>query len=245
VQVVADRDGADLLTVPAGSFSGMRRTVATPLGDRSSGLHTPRSRRTEFSVWHRGAEAIAAAVEEEIDRVTADLVLVAGDSRATLLLTNDLRIAGRTCAIRLLPDSRGSAADHARATIEAVRAYSAERTAALLQRLDDERGYHGRALQGRAAVLSALAEGTVSTLLIAQGVADHRPAWFGPDLLCAAALPPGVRPSRLVQGRLVQRGELSDVAVRAALLTRANVRILSPVQGAPIEEGIAALRRRA
>jgi hypothetical protein len=44
------------------------------------------------------------------------------------------------------------------ATIEAVRGYSIERTAMLLDRLD-EQGFDGHVLLGRIAVLSALAEG--------------------------------------------------------------------------------------
>jgi hypothetical protein len=78
----------------------------------------------------------------------------------------------------------------------------------------------------------------VSTLLVADGRPARRGAWFGPDLLCAAAPPP----SR--HAALAQRGDLADVAIRAALLTRANVRVLTPVQGALLEDRIAALRRR-
>jgi hypothetical protein len=238
VRVATDRMGADILTVPAGALQGMNRIVGPAADTGHAGPHAPWSRRADHTVWHRTPEAIAAAVGEEIDRVSAGLVLVTGDPRMALLLTEDLRTAGYTCAVRGLPASGGSAADRARATIEAVRGYSIERTAMLLDRLEDEQGFHGRALLGRIAVLSALAEGQVSTLLVADDGPARRRAWFGPDLLCAAAPPP----SR--HAALVQRGDLADVAIRAALLTRANVRVLTPVQGALLEDGIAALRRR-
>jgi hypothetical protein len=70
----------------------------------------------------------------------------------------------------------------------------------------------------------------VATLVVADVPGEERVAWFGPELLCADAVGPG-----LVRGRLV------DVAVRAALLTDAEVRLAGPHEAGT--DGIAALCR--
>ncbi|NUP51572.1 MAG: hypothetical protein HOW97_30280, partial [Catenulispora sp.] len=88
-------------------------------------------------------------------------------------------------------------------------------------------------------VLHALAQGRVRTLLVTDSGADERVAWFG-------ARPTEVSGHRgdLEQtGTHPRHGRLVDAAVRAALLTDAEVRVLEPgTAGAPAQ-GLGALCR--
>jgi hypothetical protein len=78
----------------------------------------------------------------------------------------------------------------------------------------------------------------VRVLLVVDDPADERPAWFGPDVWCTATAFDAGR-----QQHPTRRGRLIDVAVRAALLGGAQVRILRPAEGIGLVDGVAALCR--
>ena len=83
------------------------------------------------------------------------------------------------------------------------------------------------------------AAGGVDLVVFTPDPADERTAWFGPgptDVQRADRTPP-------VTWQLARRGTLIDVAVRAALLTDAQVRILPPGTPGGPEEGIGGLCR--
>jgi hypothetical protein len=85
--------------------------------------------------------------------------------------------------------------------------------------------------------LAALAAGRIRTLVVAEVELDTRVAWFGPDTLCVDET---VRPA-LAATVPLECGALVDVAVRAALLTNAEVRIVTEAGRLP--EGIGGLCR--
>ncbi|GAA1967263.1 hypothetical protein [Catenulispora subtropica] len=108
-----------------------------------------------------------------------------------------------------------------------------------LDELAAHSGPDGLAVQGAPAVLHALARGRVRTLLVTDFGDDERVVWFGE------------RPSELAghRGELGQagaharHGRLVDAAVRAAVLTGADIRVLRPgTAGAPAQ-GLGALCR--
>ena len=103
--------------------------------------------------------------------------------------------------------------------------------------LHAELGPHGRGVVGVTNTLAALAAGRIRTLVVTDDEADQRWAWFGPDTLCVdESTLPG-----LPAGRRLRPGRLIDVAVRAALLTDADVHVLDEADGLP--EGIGGLGR--
>jgi hypothetical protein len=108
----------------------------------------------------------------------------------------------------------------------------ADTTLAALDRFDESDPHH--VVKGIPATLAALAAGRVATLFVADDPDDERTAWFGPDVLCATG--------RDAIGGTASRGRLIDVAVRAALLTDAEVRIVDVAAGRFID-GIGGLCR--
>jgi hypothetical protein len=93
-------------------------------------------------------------------------------------------------------------------------------------------------VDGVAETLAAPADGRVDTLVVLDDPADRRSAWFGPDLLCVDDPTQTAGP-----GGALRSGRLVDVAVRAALLTDADVRIVDPATATGLAGGIGALCR--
>ncbi len=225
VLAVTDRTGADVTAVPRGAVLGTTQQVVGPDDEiernAPGGWSQPRYQRRAEDSWRHNAAAVAGTVVRALSTVDARLLLLAGDVRAVQLLRHRLPLLrGTGVTVRNLPGGRtpdGSAAEHAAAVVEAVQQHGADQTAALLAALGRHGGPRGTAAHGVRDTLGALAAGRVQTLFVVDDPADERVAWFGPDLLCAAEPAAGTVPGRLV-----------DVAVRAALLTDADVRVLDP-----------------
>jgi hypothetical protein len=240
VFVVTDRTGADVTAAPGGGAPATTWTVVGPDDEiernAPGGWSQPRYQRRAEDSWQHNAGAVAESVTRALRDIRAGLLMVAGDVRAVQLLRDHLPSAARRqLTLRHLPGGRGNDGSHAvrRAAIaEAVGEYVAGRTRAALDRFT-ERGPHGTA-RGASATLAALAAGRVDTLFASTRVDGERTAWIGPNSLCAASpdeVPAGDGP--VLAGRLV------DVAVRAALLTDAEVWIVDQ----PLPEGIGAICR--
>ncbi|WP_173061248.1 baeRF2 domain-containing protein [Phytohabitans houttuyneae] len=245
VIVAIDRTGADLVSAPRGALTGAERSVLGPDDEiernAPGGWSQPRYQRRAEDSWQHNAAAVATAVVEELHRVRGDLVLVAGDVRATQLLRDRLARMEHGVDVRRMPGGRGadgSAANRPAAVAQLLDAYVAERTAAALAQLNEAAGPDGRAVQGLCPTLAALAAGQVETLLVADDPADTRPAWFGDHLWAAPS--PG---DRTALGHACRRGRMVDVAVRAGLLTGADVWILTAAEAAGLPDGIGGLRR--
>jgi hypothetical protein len=244
VLVVTDRTGADITQVRAGSATGETVVVEGPDDEiernAPGGWSQPRYQRRAEDSWQHNASAVATAAVHALRRTGARLLLVAGDVRAVQLLRDHMPLGlRRDITVQHLPGGRspdGSAGLRAAALQEAIREYVATESARAVMHFIDARGPSGMALEGVAATLPALAAGRLSSLLVADDPDDERLAWFGPDLPAAAdaAVPPFGAER---QGRLV------DVAIRAAVLTDADVHVLGREDAAEIAEGIGGLTR--
>jgi hypothetical protein len=243
VVVVVDRVGADITEAPAGALAGHTTTVIGPDDEiernAPGGWSQPRYHRRAADSWQHNAAAVAAEAIRAVRRTGAELLLVAGDVRAVQLLHDHLPLGLRQkVTLRHLPGGRspdGSATHRAAALTQTIREYAVSRATDLVQHFIDARGPSGTAVEGAPATLAALAAGRVATLLVADND-DDRYAWFGPELLAApdAAAPPV---------GATARGRLVDVAIRAAVLTDAEVHILSPEMAGEVAEGIGGIGR--
>jgi len=252
VLVVADRAGADFETSVGGAQPPQRWSVSGPDDDiQRNTRKTPQQRRylhrAEDS-WRHNAAAVARAAAHALERTGARLLIVAGDVRAVQLMRERLPawVYG-TVDIRHIHGSRhadGSQRTRAAAVAEASCSAAAETTSRLLSRFAEQRCHGGLAVDGEAATLTALAQGRVAVLLVAPHVAAGRTAWFGAEP--AQVRPVGHRPP--VEWARPAAGPLVDVAIRVALLTGAQVRVLAPGDPAALAnrtlaDGIGALCR--
>ena len=179
--------------------------------------------------WESNANEVAEALGELVRRVRARLVCVSGDVRAVGFLYDHLPADLKPLVVIVQEgDSEAvwSAAD--RAVAELVQ----QDSDALVSAVADRRP-HRTATTNTSDVLRALSEGRVQTLLVHDDGSDELNAWSGSMLDPTASL----HHSR----EDLVRGRLADVATRSALLTQADVRVVS---APPSEEGpIAALLR--
>jgi peptide subunit release factor 1 (eRF1) len=98
-------------------------------------------------------------------------------------------------------------------------------TSELLDRFEEERSQRDLAADGAAATFQALTRAQVGTLLLSDRPDDDRTAWFGARGQSVAL----DRETLLASGETTPtEGRLVDVAVRAALLSGAAVRVLDP-----------------
>jgi hypothetical protein len=227
VEVVLDRAGAEITTVPHGASAGKTVTVAGPddeigRGGPRHGDH-PKIERRAVSSWRHNAGAVANAVAAALKRVDAELLLVAGQPRIVRLMLEQLP-KGVHPEVRRIPGGRGrdgSGPGRRRAAAEAVADFAARH-----HRVPAD----GVTVLGAADTLRALTAGEVRRLYVVDDPADTRIAWFGPGMLATDT--PG---EGLIGGRL------ADVAARAALLTDADVWAVEPGRAGP--DGIGALLR--
>lgn len=234
VVAVLDRTGADLETSIGLGNAPVRSSVEGPDDEVErnapggwEGLTQGRYQRRAEDSWAHNAGAAAAAVEEALRRVEAKILVVAGDVRAEQYFMDKLPAWVRKDVTieRISGHRSGDGSERARddAVAHAVREAVDLRTAALWERFVEERAPHGLGVDGPTQTLAALAEGRVHTLIVAAGAVDDAQAWFGelPTQVHAAG-DSGPTWSDPHSGALV------DVAVRAAVLTGAEVVAIPP-----------------
>jgi hypothetical protein len=241
--VLVDRAGADIVAVER---SGRERTVEVegpdaPITKTAVGGWSQRryQQRVEDS-WEHNAAEVADAVARLVTAVGARLVVLAGDVRAKALLVERLP-AELVDLVREAQGGRspdGSADELAAEATRLVAGASAAESAEALRVFHEDLARDDRAVAGADAVLGALSEARVDTLLATGDPAERPTAWFGPDPV----------PVARTAGQLgalgiddVREGPLVDVAMRAALGTGAAVRV---VPAAPaLDDGVGALLR--
>jgi hypothetical protein len=245
VAVLTDRTGADIAARVANG-GGRSEHVAgrdSPYihKPQAGGWSQPRYHHRAEALWESNAGEVADALTKLVDQVRPRFVAAAGDVRALQLLREHAPKRVREL-IQVVGGEYGSLDAVFAAADKLVAATVEADTEALLERFAEERGQgDDRAVEGATAVLAALGRGQVGTLLVAGlFLDDQRTAWFGPaptdvagDRDALAAL--GV--ATPVEGRLV------DVAVRAALGTGANVRVVDPDRRDGPRDGLGGLLR--
>jgi len=246
VAVLTDRTGADMAARGVADEAARAERVegrVTPHlhKPQAGGWSQPRFHHRAEAIWESNASEVADALARLVDQVRPRFVAAAGDVRALQLLREQApkRVRELLCVVGgelgALEAVFAEADKLAAATVEAD-------NRALLDRFAEELGQAAtgaeggaQAVEGAAATLAALARGQVATLLLTGlFLDDRRTAWFGPaptdvaadrDALVGLAVPGPV------EGRLV------DVAVRAALGTGAEVRVLDPADETRSAEG--------
>lgn len=247
VLIVTDRTGADIEACAGAGSAAAVSAVKGPddeieRNDAGGFTSQGRSERRAEDSWRHNAGAVASHAAAALEQTGARILVVSGDVRAVQLLRDRLpEWVHRSVAVEQIKGSRasdGSQQGRRDAVAEAVRRAAQHELDDLWRTFVEQRSPGGRAVEGEHATLGALVEGRVATLLVRAENGDGRSAWFGPG-------PTDVQPTdqpapEWPEARL---GPLVDVAVRAALLTGAQVRVLSPEHADGPVEGIAGLCR--
>ncbi len=244
VVAMVDRRGADLVGVTRGGRE-IAAEVAHDEADRPEskkapgGWSQPRYQRRVENRWEEGAQAVAEAVHELAEKVGARLVVLGGDER-TLTLLEEALPSSTAEIVRIAHENRaaGSESDLDDQVRRYVHDVTARDTVAVIEKLREELGQHDRAVQGAAMTLGALQRSQVDVLLVHDDAEDTRRAWFGEE-------PGQVALERADLDALnvesPSEGRLVDVAIHAALVSGAEVRVVP--KGAGPDEGIGALLR--
>ena len=243
VVVRTDRQGADLVGVRRQGPDLQREAGGDdhPLSKVGAGGWSQRrfQQRAE-NTWESNADDVAQELVGLVDRIGAQLVVVAGDVRAVQMLRDALpsRVGELVHEVE-----GGRAADGSESAMDAeIDRLVAEvvdgHTAAALEKFDEERGQHDRASDGVGPTVAALARAQVAGLLVDPGALAGREAFFGPEPT-QVATDPGDLASMGVD--VATQAPLVDVVVRSALGTGAGVRIVRGDEGP--RAGIGALLR--
>jgi hypothetical protein len=253
VLVVADHSGADLYAVPAdaeaegrtGEHEVVHGTVTYPLhktpGSDWSAAHF--QRRVE-NAWAENAHDVAAEAAAAASRVSAALVVLAGEERARALIATAL-------AQRLPPESEveqvahgGRAAGSSQQALtegvqDAVLRSAWRRRRALLDRLTEQLGRGDRAVAGVNAVVAALQRAQAETVVLARDPSSDLDAWIGPEPAQIAR----------VEAELIELGvqhpmqDRFDAALLRALAASGADLYLTPGPHEFVAGGIAAILR--
>jgi Bacterial archaeo-eukaryotic release factor family 2 len=233
VAVLTDRTGADMAARVADDVTAERvsgRDTPYIHKPHAGGWSQPRYHHRAEAIWESNAAEVADALTRLVDQVRPRFVAAAGDVRALQLLRE--HAPKRVRELLTVVGGEHPSLDAVFAEADKLVAATLEADSrALLARfaaeLGQAAGAPGRlAVEGAEATLAALARSQVETVLLTGlFLDDERTAWFGPaptDLAVDRDALAGLGVAGPVQGRLV------DVAVRAALGTGADVRVLDP-----------------
>lgn len=247
VLVVIDRTGADIAASIGGGSEPVHSEVEGPDDEIErnapggwEGLTQGRYQRRAEDSWAHNAGAVAEAAAAALQRVEGQILVTSGDVRAQQYLLEKLPgWVQQNVTIKRINGSRHADGSHKvrdELVARAVEQATADELRALWDTFAEQRSPHGLAVEGAHDTLAALAAGRVATLLVTS--VDDQPAWFNsaPTDVAPADEDAPVSPD-------ARRGPLVDVAVRAALLTGAQVRVIPPDAGFGPSQGVGGICR--
>ncbi|MET7470854.1 Vms1/Ankzf1 family peptidyl-tRNA hydrolase [Micromonospora sp. NPDC005686] len=243
VRVLADRTGADAMAVSAG---GVPRRAQVQGGQnrqlrrvQPGGWSQSRYQRAAMEAWHQNAGDAAAATADLAERVGADVVVVAGDVRATGMIAAQLPARWQDVLVRTDAGARDVGADDTLMddiTVQTVAEVADRRIAAALDRF----GVQEDVGAGLDAVVSALQRNQVDTMLLVDDPSADGELWVGPE------------PTEIA----TDRAQLADMSVadpqrvradaallRALIGTDADLTVLAPEEAPELTDGVGAVLR--
>lgn len=241
LRVSADRAGGELVEV-----LGQYQTAATRVDGEGWPVHKTsvggwsqnRYQRSAEEAWRENEKEFAAAVIAAAKRIGAELIMVAGDTRARSLLLDHLGQPWAGKVVMVDKEVRAGSRELAEAAGKEIRSRAGR---AARERLDTfrTRRAHDRAAEGFSEVVAGLRDTQVSDLLLADRPASTAKLWFGLDVTQAGTTQDEVRE----RGAAAPAEDRADaVLVRELVLTGAELHFLADGEPAP-RDGIAALLR--
>lgn len=243
VRVLADRTGADAMAVSAG---GVPRRAQVKGGQsrqlrrvQPGGWSQSRYQRAAMEAWHQNAGDAAAATADLAERVGADVVVVAGDVRATGMIAAQLPTRWQDVLVRTDAGARDVGADDTLMddiTVQTVAEVADRRIAAALDRF----GVQEDVGAGLDAVVSALQRNQVDTMLIVDDPSADGELWVGPEPTEIATDPAQLAGMSVADPQRVR----ADAALLRALIgTDADLTVLAPEEAPELTDGVGAVLR--
>lgn len=243
VRVIADRTGADAMAVSAGGVH--RRAHVRGREEyqlrrvRPGGWSQSRYQRAAMEAWHRNAGDVAAATAELAERVGADVVVVAGDVRATGVVAAQLPERWQDVLVRTDAGKRADGADPTLlddVTVQTIAEVADQRVSAVLDRFGQQEDVGA----GLDAVVSALQRDQVENMLIVDDPSATGELWIGADPT-QIATDPGQLSAMSV--RDPEQVRVDAALVRALVGTDAELTVLGPDEAPELTGGVGAVLR--
>ncbi|WP_433342469.1 Vms1/Ankzf1 family peptidyl-tRNA hydrolase [Micromonospora sp. CA-111912] len=243
VRVLADRTGADAVAVSAGGVP--RRAHVTGREEfqlrrvNPGGWSQSRYQRAAMEAWHHNAGDAAAATVELAEKVGADVLVVAGDVRATGMIAAQLPERWQDVMVRTDAGSRHAGADPTLMddlTVQTIAEVADQRITATLDRF----GMQEDVGAGLDAVVSALQRNQVDTMLIVDDPSSTEELWIGPGPTDIST-DPGQLSALSVPDP--QRVRADAALVRALVGTAAELTVLAPDEAPELTDGVGAVLR--
>ncbi|MEU5725229.1 Vms1/Ankzf1 family peptidyl-tRNA hydrolase [Micromonospora sp. NPDC047738] len=243
VRVLADRIGADAIAVSAGGVPRKSHVVGRESYQlrrvNPGGWSQSRYQRAAMEAWHHNAGDTAAATADLADRVGADVVVVAGDVRATGMIAAQLPERWQDVLVRTDAGSRARGADPMLmddVTVQTIAEVADQRISTALDRFGTQEDVGA----GLAAVVSALQRNQVDTMLIVDDPSATGELWVGPEPTEIATDPQQLAAMSVADPQRVR----ADAALLRALVgTDADLTVLAPEEAPELTDGVGAVLR--
>ncbi|MEU5567260.1 Vms1/Ankzf1 family peptidyl-tRNA hydrolase [Micromonospora musae] len=245
VRVLADRTGADAVAVSAGGVP--RRAHIVGREDfqlrrvQPGGWSQSRYQRAAMEAWHHNAGDVTAATVELAEKVGADVVVVAGDVRATGVIAAQMPPRWQDVVVRTDAGSRAGGADQTLLddlTVQTIAEVADQRITLALDRF----GMQEDVGAGLDAVVAALQRNQVDNMLIVDDPSANGELWIGPEPT-EIAVDPGQLDAMSVDDPLRVRADAA--LVRALVGTGAELTVLGPDEAPELTDGVGAVLRYA
>jgi hypothetical protein len=192
-----------------------------------------------MEAWHHNAGDAAAATAELADKVGADVVVVAGDIRATGMIAAQLPERWQDVLVRTDAGSRARGADPMcmdDLTVQTIAEVADQRIATALDRF----GIQEDVGAGLDAVVSALQRNQVDTMLIVDDPSANGELWVGPEPTEIATDPRQLEAMSVADPQRVR----ADAALLRALVgTDAELTVLASEEAPELTDGVGAVLR--
>jgi len=243
VRVLADRTGADAVAVSAGGVPRRAHVKGRESYQlrrvKPGGWSQSRYQRAAMEAWHHNAGDAAAATAELADKVGADVVVAAGDIRATGMIAAQLPERWQDVLVRTDAGARTGGADPAAMddlTVQTIAEVADKRITAALDRF----GMQEDVGAGLDAVVAALQRNQVDTMLIVDDPSADGELWIGPEPTEIATDPRQLEAMSVADPQRVR----ADAALLRALVgTDAELTVLAPEEAPELTDGVGAVLR--
>ncbi|OLT37704.1 hypothetical protein BJF79_05685 [Actinomadura sp. CNU-125] len=198
-----------------------------------------RFQRSSENVWKTNAKKVAQEIDRVAERCGAEAVVIAGDTRARTAVLEEVSEAVLEHVVELDRNTDVRDPELEAELNRILKLKTAERVMTVAERFDRELANGQRAVSGIPAIVEAVRQGQVETLLVDEDPDSHDRLWFGPDPMQLASSPEELRTEF---GVTDVREDRADAALVRAVAATDGELVVLPSNGGDHHEMGAVLR---